>query len=280
MSVKRPVEPGLANPRAQRVRAAAALTGRFATRKKAGLTLVEGPQAVRELVRYAPGAVVEIFACTRVWERYPEICSEAGRAGLVWHWATDGVVEAISRDARGIVATAALDELQIGAREFFTRPPEGFLAIGNEIGDPANAGAIVRAADCAGARAVIFTEGSTDAWSPKVIRGSAGSVFHLPVITALAWADLVEYAAQSGVELLATSGGANEPLFELGGLDSPHAWVFGNEARGLADEHLAQCGRAVAIGLYGPAQSLNVAMAATLCLYESARSKSSGAACK
>jgi TrmH family RNA methyltransferase len=148
----------------------------------------------------------------------------------------------------------------------------GIVAILEEVRDPGNAGTIIRAADAAGADAVVLTGRSVDPYNPKVVRSTTGSLFHVPVSVGVTLADAVSRARGLGYTILAADvSGDDLPEVRADGmLDGPTAWVFGNEARGLTAEDLALVDRAVKVPIYGRAESMNLATAASVCLYESA----------
>ena len=167
------------------------------------------------------------------------------------------------------------------------------VAVLCEVRDPGNAGTVLRAADAAGADAVVLTASSVDIYNPKAVRSTAGSLFHLPVVLG---ADVGEVAARCkdrGIGVLAADGqgqlnldqlqdqnaarrlGAASSVSEYA-LESPTAWLFGNEAQGLSEEELALADHRVAVPVYGAAESLNLGTAATVCLYASARSQQDG----
>jgi RNA methyltransferase, TrmH family len=150
--------------------------------------------------------------------------------------------------------------------------PPHLIAILEEVRDPGNAGTIVRAADAAGADGVIFTGRSVDLYNPKVVRSSTGSIFHLPIAVGASLEPVLERVRAAGMTVLAADVKGTDLLDarQDGTLARPTAWLFGNEARGLTDEHLALADRAVKVPLYGHAESMNLATAASVCLYESA----------
>jgi len=266
--------PVLSNPRADRVKQVRALAGRSG-RRRARRFLVEGPQGVREAVRFASDAVLDVYVADRAAERYPEIVAEASESGLRVHACTDEVVSAMSGDAQGVLAVVGMERAE-GA----TVPPGARLvAILAEVRDPGNAGTVIRAADAAGADAVILAGDAVEALNPKVLRASAGSYFHLPVIEGVSLVDAVGMVRSAGMRVLATDGGANLELGSPGADDealrAPTAWIFGNEAHGLAPNE-RDLGEAVRIPVYGNAESLNLAAAAAICLYASASAQRRG----
>jgi TrmH family RNA methyltransferase len=159
------------------------------------------------------------------------------------------------------------------------RPPGPILALAvvlANVRDPGNAGTVLRTADAAGAGGVIFAGSSVDPYNSKCVRASAGSLFHLPVVTGPPVADAVRSLRERGLRVLAADGGAGTTLDDLqpaGLLSQPTAWLFGNEAWGLPSDVLDLADDAVAVPIYGRAESLNLAAAAAVCLYASARAQ-------
>lgn len=260
----------LDNPKAERIKKVAALAGR-PQRSRAGMLLVEGPQAVREAVRHASARVRDLYLTEDAHDRHPEIAAEAIGAGLYVHLGTPQVLDAMSTDAQGIVAVVA--DSGVALDDVLADSPRLVVVLSN-VRDPGNAGTVIRAADAAGADAIILAGQSVDPGNPKVIRATAGSIFHLPVVRALPLEDAATELSAAGLTVLAADGSGTVTLGEPGAgpddLAGPTAWVFGNEAWGLTDDDLALVDRAVRIPIYGAAESLNLATAAAVCLYASA----------
>lgn len=141
--------------------------------------------------------------------------------------------------------------------------------------DPGNAGSVIRSADAAGAGGVVFTADSVDVYNPKTVRSTAGSLFHLPIVRGVEVAEAVASLQARGVRVLATvAGGArghDEDDLSTADLSGPVAFLFGNEAWGLAPEVAAMADGRVRIPIAGQAESLNLAAAAAVCLFEWAR---------
>lgn len=220
-------------------------------REKVGRFLVEGPQAVREAVRFHPGAIDEIY------------------------------VAGASIDADGLKVTEVPEPVLLAMTE--TVHPQGVAAVCrflpfsppvdprlivilHDVRDPGNAGTILRTADAAGADAVYFTGDSVDPYNGKCVRSTVGSLFHIP-FTSCGFEDV----PTEGMQVLATSGAGDRDVREVD-LTVPTAWVFGNEAHGLPDMGLPT----VSIPIFGAAESLNLASAAAVCLYASALAQRPG----
>jgi TrmH family RNA methyltransferase len=156
-------------------------------------------------------------------------------------------------------------------KDIFAAGPR-LVAILEEVRDPGNAGTIIRAADAAGADAVIFSGRTVDLYNPKVVRSSTGSIFHLPVAVGADLGNVLERARAAGLSVIAADVKGDDLLSARndGVLAQPTAWLFGNEAHGLPDEQLELADRVVTVPIYGHAESMNLATAASVCLYESA----------
>ena len=260
----------LDNPRSPRVRAVAKLAKRGA-RSETGLFLVEGPQSVREVLSFDPGLVVDLFVTPTALERHEAIGALAEAEGVEVEFVTEQVLEAMADTVTPQGFVAVCRQFPTAVKDIFTDGPK-LIAVLEEVRDPGNAGTIIRAADAAGADAVIFTGRSVDLYNPKVVRSTTGSLFHLPVAVDATLSDVLSRASAAGLVSLAADIKGDDLLSirREGLLERPTAWVFGNEARGMSDEHLTQVDRVVSLPIYGQAESLNLATAASVCLYESA----------
>jgi len=259
----------LSNPKAPRVKRVSALA-RKKERLAQGRFLVEGPQAVRELLAYRPQLADAVYATmgNEPWQF--EVDRLASEAGVRLERVTDEVLAAMSEtvNPQGVVAvartweTSAADAVR-GAR---------LVVVLHEVRDPGNAGAVLRVADAAGADAVIFAGESIDPFHPKVVRSTTGSLFHLPVGTVDSLGEAAQAAREAGLAVLAADVRGSDLLEARGegALDGPVAWVFGNEARGLSDADRALADRSLKLPIYGAAESLNLATAASVIVYETA----------
>jgi TrmH family RNA methyltransferase len=240
-------------------------------RATTGLFLLEGPQAVAEALTFRPQLVVELYATPTAIERYTDIAQAAVDAGVDVEFVTEHVLDTMADTVtpQGIVAVC--HQFPTSVKDILRSTPT-LVAILEEVRDPGNAGTIIRAADAAGADGVIFTGRSVDLYNPKVVRSSTGSIFHLPVAVGAELESVLEKAREAGLTVLAADIKGDDLLEARreGLLGRPTAWVFGNEARGLSDEHFALVDRAITVPIYGHAESMNLATAASVCLYESA----------
>jgi len=259
--------PPLTSPRSDRVKAVRALSRR-SVRLRTGRFLAEGPQAVREAVRHRPAEVVDVYLTAQAATRHPDLVRDAVAAGLPLHEVTDEVLAALvdTQAPQGLVAVCRVPEPTLD--DVLARSPRLLVLLSN-VRDPGNAGTVIRGADAAGADAVLVSDASVDVHAPKVVRSTAGSLFHLPVVTGLPVEATIDRLRAAGIRVLAADGAGSTLLPDVD-LRPAHAWVMGNEAWGLPEEVRERCDLVVRVPIHGLAESLNLAMAATLCLYASA----------
>lgn len=291
----------MTNPRADRVRDVAKLAGRSGRLKRQQF-FVEGPQAVREALlahkqclEAGGTAIVEsVYATVDCLKRHDDLMQLASvpAAKLQLRIASELVIGAMTDtvNPQGIVAVCNFVDVPL--EEVIAAKPK-LIAMLCQVRDPGNAGTVLRAADAAGADAVIFTSSSVDIYNPKAVRSTAGSLFHLPVVRGVDVADVVNAVKAAGIGVLAADGYGSLNLDQLQdesaarafdqeipdseySLEGPTLWLFGNEAQGLAGEEKALADHRVAVPVYGTAESLNLGTAATVCLYASARAQRRG----
>ncbi|EFF90124.1 rRNA methylase [Streptomyces sp. e14] len=276
--------PELISPRSSRVSAARRLARRN-FRGKDRLFLAEGPQAVREAAGHRHGGqatLVELFATLDAAERYADIIGEARTAGARVHLAADEVIADIS--------TTVTPQGLVGVCRFLDTPFADILAarprlvaVLAHVRDPGNAGTVLRCADAAGADAVVLTDASVDLYNPKAVRASVGSLFHLPVAVGVPVEQAVAGLKDAGVRILAADGAGEHDLddeLDDNTMGGPTAWVFGNEAWGLPEDTRALADAVVRVPIHGMAESLNLATAAAVCLYASARAQRAFGGCR
>jgi TrmH family RNA methyltransferase len=268
--------------RSPRIAAAHRLLRR-SRRTETGEFLAEGAPAVTEAIAYArehPGEVLELFITEAAAAKHVRLVRAAFAAKVEVTQVTEKAAAALS-DAitpQGIVVRCA--HPSTGVADVLAGSPK-LVVVLVRANDPGNAGTVIRLADAAGADGVILAGDSVDAFNPKAIRASAGSLFHLPVARAADESALLDELSAAGLSVLATTGAAELDLDAAsadGILDLPTAWLFGSEAHGLPDDVVARADEAVRVPIYGRAESLNLASAAAICLYASAAAQRRAAA--
>lgn len=215
--------------------------------------------------------VHELFHTEDAARRYEHVLDRASTAGVRVTLVTDRAAKALSDTVTppGLVAVCDLLDVPAGVA---IRSDTRLLAVPVEVNEPGNAGTVIRIADAVGADAAILAGDSVDPHNGKVVRSSAGSLFHLPVVRARDTAAVIEAIRSAGIQILATAADGEIDLDEADELlQRPTAWLFGNEAHGLDPEIAALADHRVRIPIHGRAESLNLATAAAICLYASAR---------
>jgi TrmH family RNA methyltransferase len=212
------------------------------------------------------GVVLELFATSEAIERNSGLLSgrEVSPISAKSAAALSGTV-----NPQGLVAVCRIDEPSLAT--VLASGPR-LLAVLVEPNEPGNLGAIIRTADAAGADAVVIA-GGADPYNGKAVRASAGSLFHLPVLGAEI-DEVLAGAGRAGLTTLAATGHGRTDLDSLindGTLAGPSAWLFGSEAHGLPASVLEAVDHTVRVPMYGRAESLNLAVAAGVCLFASAR---------
>ena len=266
----RPGDGPLHTERTPRVAAARRLTSRK-HRDAERLFLAEGPQAVREAL--ATGAGVRTLFVSP--ERHGDLVAAARDAGVPVSYVDATAMAGLSETVTPPGVVAVCQFIDVPAVEALAPAPR-LAAVLYEINDPGNAGTVLRTADAAGASAVVFGAGSVDPYNGKCVRATAGSLFHPAVVRGGDLPGVVGALRAGGVRVLAADGAGETDLdaeLDAGRLAAPTAWLFGNEARGLPAEVAALADARVRIPIHGGAESLNLAAAAAVCLYASARAQ-------
>jgi RNA methyltransferase, TrmH family len=244
--------------------AAAVKLHRHVGRRRAGRFLAEGPNLVAAAA--ARGLVREVFATELAARRHASLLAD--RRWPV-HPVTDRAAKALSDTVTPTGLVAVCDMPATRLEDALAGPPR-LVAVAVEIGEPGNAGTLIRIADAMGAGAVLLAGHSVDPYNGKCLRASAGSVFSIPVVLAPDAHAAVAALRAAGLRVLATTIDGTTRLDEAD-LAAPTAWLFGAESHGLAADIAEAADLRVRIPMAGGAQSLNVASAASICLYQSAR---------
>jgi TrmH family RNA methyltransferase len=266
--------------RSARVKAARKLTRR-ASRTSARRFLVEGPQAVREALGHTGHdgrGVQEVFVTAAAATRHSDLAAAADAGAVDWHIVDDEAMTALTDTVRPQGVVAVCDFVDIPLDVALAAQPD-LVVVCADIRDPGNAGTVIRCADAAGAGVVVLAGHSVDPFNGKAVRASAGSLFHLSIVVGVGVEAAVDAVRGHGLQVLAADGAGGTDLDELldgGHLERRTAWMFGNEAWGLPDRVSALADAVVRIPIYGRAESLNLATAAAVCLYASARAQRHG----
>ena len=230
--------------------------------------LVEGAHGVEEVI--AANLAKQIFVTKEFALTNNVLMSKAANARISIFETDPIAIEKLSEtlSPQGIVAVAAYVAKDLEKEDLLSA---NFVVVLSNVREPGNAGSIIRVADAAGADLVIFAGTCVDPHNGKVVRSSAGSIFNVKVRQADDVAETLRALTQTNHNIYIADGNAQMSWSDID-LKNPVAWVLGNEAWGVSNED-APVGQRVAIPIYGKAESLNVATAAALCLYETAKSR-------
>jgi TrmH family RNA methyltransferase len=258
--------------RSPRLKAARRLTKR-ALRQRARAFLAEGPQAVSEAFR-SGARVSELFVTAEARTRHADLVAEMAQSGIPVHAVSGEVMAELAQTVTPQGLLAVCDFVDVPLDQALEHHPH-LVAVLASVRDPGNAGTVLRAADAAGAGAVLFSDASVDPYNGKAVRASAGSLFHVPLVAGVRLETTASALRAAGLRILAADARGGRTLDDLSPdeLAAPAAWIFGNEAWGMPEPVLALADEAVAVPIYGRAESLNLATAAAVCLYASARAQ-------
>ena len=248
------------------------LSGRRAARQEEGRFVIDGPSLLRDALN--AGLVVEEVFTTG--ERHDAVEAAASAGAAVWRVRADVLARATDPvTSQGVAAVAARFEVTID--EALRAAQSGPLALVLvDINDPGNAGTLVRAAEAAGAAAVLFCGSSVDPSSSKCVRASAGALFQVPVACGGDVGAVMEGLSDLGVRRAATAPRDGTP-YDAADLTGPIALVLGSEAHGLPDAVVQAADELLTIPMAGRSESLNVAMAGAVLCFESLRQRRSRA---
>jgi TrmH family RNA methyltransferase len=270
---------GYTGTHSPRLKAARRLTKR-AFRQRERAFLAEGPQAVAEAF-HCGARVTDLFVTAHARSRHQGLVAEIAAAGIPVHVVNGEIMDELAQTVtpQGLLAVCGFVDVplaEITSKAQLQNDQPRLVALLANVRDPGNAGTVLRTADAAGAHAVVFADASVDPYNGKCVRASAGSLFHLPVVAAAGLEEAVKALRQAGLRIVAADGRDGRPLDDpavQARLAEPTAWMFGNEAWGLPPELVALADESVAVPIYGRAESLNLAAAAAVCLYASARAQ-------
>jgi TrmH family RNA methyltransferase len=242
--------------------AAAIKLHRHIGRRRAARFLAEGPNLVESALRR--GLVSEVFVTESAMARFGGMLTD-----VPVHLVTERAAKALSDTVTPVGLVAVCSVPETGLDDVLAASPR-LIAVAVEISEPGNAGTLIRIADAMGADAVVLAGHSVDPYNGKCLRASAGSIFSIPVVSDQDAVAVVRALSDAGVQVLATTVDGEVSLDDVE-LSQPTAWLFGPESRGLPSELAEMATHRVRIPMPGSTESLNVASAASICLYQSAR---------
>ncbi|HOB50357.1 MAG TPA: RNA methyltransferase [Mycobacterium sp.] len=252
----------------------AAKLHRRAERLDARRFLAEGPNLVEAAAR--SGVIDRVFATEAAMLRYATLLDDVTANGTAVMVVTDRAMKALSETVTpaGLVAVCRFPEWRLD--DVLAAGPS-LVAVAVDVADPGNAGTLIRLADAMGAAAVVFAGDTVDPFNGKCVRSSAGSIFAVPVLGVKDTIGLIDDLQSVGLQVLATTLAGEVNLDDADAvLGAPTAWLFGAEAHGLAESVAAAADHRIVIPMSSGVDSLNVAVAAAICLYQSAKAQRRG----
>jgi len=247
--------------------AAAIKLHRHVGRRRAARFLAEGPNLVEAAMRRS--LVIEAFVTEAALSRFGPILAD-----VPVHIVTDRAAKALSDTVTPVGLVAVCEVPSTSMADVLAGQPR-LVAVAAEISEPGNAGTLIRIADAMGADAVVLAGNSVDPYNGKCLRASAGSIFAVPVVSEADAGGAVSALRSAGLQVLATTVDGEISLDDAD-LSTPIAWLFGPESHGLSEELATLAAHRIHIPMSGGAESLNVAAAAAICLYQSAKAHRSG----
>ncbi|MDO4179492.1 MAG: RNA methyltransferase [Phascolarctobacterium sp.] len=235
-------------------------------RTKSGLFLAEGLRTVEEAIE--ANQVESVFYTPVDDERTRKALELAAAHNIKLFCVSEAVMKKISdtETPQGIIAVCNMTHLNL--EELLSQGK--MLLVLDRVQDPGNIGTMLRTADASGIGGLLLLNGCADIYAPKTVRASMGSLFHLPVLQGLDDEAFINLAKDYGYELLVTCLEGADNLYKAD-LSGRIAFVMGNEANGVSDKFLQAADKKVFIPMQGKAESLNVAMAAGVVMFEALR---------
>lgn len=253
----------------QDVKSLRRLIGRRSARSDDMLCVVEGAKVLAEVL--AGGHTVQTVFVEGHSE-LPEVTEAAGRGAVVRRLAP-GLLSKLG-DTVTPQPVLAIVESPLVTLESRSPWPEGLVVVGVDISDPGNAGTMIRSAELSGAVGVVFTGTSVDVTSPKVVRSSAGALFHMPVVQTSDVGDTLRYLSNERCRLLGAAVRGNSQVYTATDLLTGFVGiVMGNEAHGLDSDVERLIDEWITIPMHGRTESLNVGMATSVLCFEAARQR-------
>ncbi|MCQ2372602.1 MAG: RNA methyltransferase [Phascolarctobacterium sp.] len=235
-------------------------------RQERQLFLAEGLRTVEEAI--GSNTVIQLFYTAIEDERTRAVLETAAEKGLELYCVSENVMKKISDtdSPQGIVAVCKMQNMKL--ENLFAKGE--MLLVLDRVGDPGNVGTMLRTADAAGIGGIVLLKGCVDIYAPKTVRSTMGSLFHIPVFAGADEALFIKAAKRAGYELLVTTLEGADNLYKAD-LRGRIAFVMGNEANGVTSTLLQEADKRVYIPMQGRAESLNVAIAAGVVMFEALR---------
>ena len=233
---------------------------------------IEGARLVAEAIK-SRVRIDQAFVSTDEGSGFLDLMTDAGARTIyeVSRQAFESIADTVT--SQGVVIVAGRPSVSLDAvAELISGSTIPLVVFLHRINNPSNLGAVVRAAEAAGAAAVLVSTESADAFSPKAIRASMGSAFRLPILQGMAFDDAIDWAQESKLRTTAADAEADTAHYDVDWF-KPRMLVFGSEAHGLSDDERRKVDEIIKIPMEREVESLNLAVAAGVILFEARRSR-------
>ncbi|MBO8129459.1 MAG: RNA methyltransferase [Peptococcaceae bacterium] len=240
-------------------------------RDEYGKFLIEGVRSVEEALNARCSIDVLIFASEVLGNlRAARLVDEAAAKGITQWLVTRDVLAYITETKTPQGVAAVVHKPEYSLSDIKCSPSRNLILVIDRVQDPGNLGTIIRAADAFSAAGIILIKGTTDMYAPKVVRATVGSIFHLPIVNNVLAADLLQFSREHRYPVVVLDPRGEIPVSALN-FNRPVVAVMGSEAQGCSTVLREVADHRAFIPISGKAESLNVAVAASIVLYESIR---------
>lgn len=238
-------------------------------RKEQRKFFIEGARLCEDAV-ISNVAIKSLFYTNEAKEKFSDIIKKIAEKAENIYLVSDEVATKMSDTVhtQGIFCVCDMPETDL----FFENPGSGRFVALEDIQDPSNMGTILRTAEALGFNGVIVSAGCCDVYNSKVIRGSMGAIFRLPVYVAENFPEQIRKLRSGGLRPLAAVPDSDASKITAIRFFKGVVMCIGNEGNGLTEETIAACGERVTIPMTGTAESLNAAIAASILMWEMVRS--------
>jgi len=242
-------------------------------RKKEHAFLIEGVKMVEEALRDAVGVKSVVAAPSLVQHHGKGILKLAEHRGVEVLWISDRLMDAVaeSKTPQPVMAIVAMKEY---TEEGLFAHPSGLIIVAHQLQDPGNLGTIIRTAEAVGASGLVITANTVDPFNAKAIRASMGSILRMPVVQIGNLPAFIGTCKQKGYQTVATALTGAKTHFDAD-FTRPTVIILGQESAGLPQEIMADIDLGIRIPMADAIDSLNVAVAAAVILYEAMRQRRS-----
>ena len=241
-------------------------------RDREGKFVLEGVRAVEEGLKASGAVEVVIFSASAgLTDRGSQLLENAAKTGMKTLEVNENVMSELSNTETPQGVLAVVRRREVSLHDLLGLSPS-LLVVVDSIRDPGNLGTIIRASAGAGACGIILMPGTVDLYNPKTLRSLMGNIFQIPIVNVAERFEVLSQLEKAGLKFVIGEPGASKAVFEVN-LTVPVAIVIGSEAHGVQPDIMARPGYRVNIPMSKGVESLNVAVAAGILLYEVIRQR-------